>query len=93
MSPTVSGFAMLGVLLVLLAIGTPIAFALGLEGPQVKRGDSSAYVRNENGEFSGGPSVVLTVNKQPTADTREVTDQIMKALDELKPSLPDDWHE
>lgn len=30
MSPTVSGFAMLGVLLVLLAIGTPIAFALGL---------------------------------------------------------------
>ena len=61
-----------------------------MEGPQVKRGDSSAYVRNENGEFSGGPAVVLTVNKQPTADTREVTDQVMKALEELKPSLPDD---
>lgn len=61
-----------------------------VEGPQVKRGDSSAYIRDENGEFSGGSAVVLTVNKQPNADTREVTDQIMKALDELKPSLPDD---
>lgn len=61
-----------------------------LEGPQVKRGDSSAYVRNENGEFSGGPAVILTVNKQPNADTRAVTDEIMKALDELAPSLPPD---
>ena len=61
-----------------------------VEGPQVKRGDSSAYVRKEDGGFSGGSSVVLTVNKQPSADTREVTDQIMKALEELKPSLPED---
>ncbi|WP_339735592.1 efflux RND transporter permease subunit [uncultured Gimesia sp.] len=61
-----------------------------MEGPQVKRGDSSAYIRDEDGKFSGGPAVVLTVNKQPNADTREVTDQVMKALDELKPSLPDD---
>ncbi len=61
-----------------------------VEGPQVKRGDSSAYVRNEDGKFSGGPAVVLTVNKQPTADTREVTDEIMRALEELQPSLPDD---
>jgi len=61
-----------------------------IEGPQVKRGDSSAYVRKENGEFSGGPAVILTVNKQPNADTRAVTDEIMKALAELEPSLPDD---
>jgi len=61
-----------------------------VKGPQVKRGDSSAYVRQENGEFSGGPAVILTVNKQPTADTREVTDQVMKALAELAPSLPAD---
>ncbi|NOY41477.1 MAG: efflux RND transporter permease subunit [Planctomycetes bacterium] len=61
-----------------------------VEGPQVKRGDSSAYVRKEDGEFSGGPAVILTVNKQPSADTREVTDQIMKALAELAPSLPED---
>ncbi|NOY28696.1 MAG: efflux RND transporter permease subunit [Planctomycetes bacterium] len=61
-----------------------------LEGPQVKRGDSSAYVRDEDGTFSGGPAVILTINKQPNADTREVTDQIMKALEELEKTLPDD---
>ena len=63
-----------------------------IEGPQVKRGDSSAFVRQPDGSFAGGPAVVLTVNKQPNADTREVTDQIMEALAELRPSLPDDIH-
>jgi CzcA family heavy metal efflux pump len=86
------------------------------EGAQIKRGDSSCFVRNseregnrewrmENGEqnknnfpilhspfsissFSGGPSVVLTVNKQPGADTRKVTDEVMRAIEELRPSLP-----
>lgn len=33
---------------------------------------------------------MLTVNKQPDADTRQVTDQIIKALAELQPSLPED---
>lgn len=61
-----------------------------IEGPQVKRGDSSAFVKQEDGSFSGGPAVVLTVNKQPNADTRAVTDEIMKALAELQPSLPKD---
>ncbi len=61
-----------------------------IEGPQVKRGDSSAFVREKDGTFSGGPAVVLTVNKQPNADTREVTDKVMEALAELEPSLPDD---
>lgn len=63
-----------------------------IEGPQVKRGDSSAFVRQPDGSFAGGPAVVLTVNKQPNADTREVTEQIMEALAELRPSLPDDIH-
>ena len=61
-----------------------------VEGPQVKRGDSSAFVRNEDGSFSGGPAVVLTVNKQPNADTSRVTDEILEALAALGPSLPDD---
>lgn len=61
-----------------------------VEGPQVKRGDSSAFVRNENGEFSGGPAVVLTVNKQPNADTRAVTAEIEAAIEGLKASLPAD---
>ncbi len=61
-----------------------------IEGPQVKRGDSTAFTRTEEGEFSGGRAVVLTVNKQPNADTREVTFQIAEALKDLKSGLPDD---
>lgn len=75
-----------------------------IEGAQVKRGDSSAFIRsdrlktNPNAEpaavraggagWSGGPAVVLTVNKQPGADTRGVTLAIEQALEELGPSLP-----
>lgn len=60
-----------------------------VEGPQVKRGDSAAYTRVSH-EMRGGPAVVLTINKQPGADTRKVTQAVVKALDELKPSLPSD---
>jgi CzcA family heavy metal efflux pump len=60
------------------------------EGAQVKRGDSSALTRNAEGEWSGGPAVVLTINKQPGADTREVTENVIRAIEELKPSLPQD---
>ncbi len=73
--------------------GRPIVLsqvAKVIEGPQVKRGDSSAYVKEENGEFTGGPAVILTINKQPNADTREVTELVAKAVRELMPSLPDD---
>ena len=52
-----------------------------VEGPQIKRGDSSV---------NGHPSVVLTIGKQPTADTRDLTAQIERALEDLKQSLPDD---
>ncbi len=61
-----------------------------IEGPQVKRGDSAAFVRRPDGSFSGGPAVVLTINKQPHADTRQVTNQITDALAELQERLPDD---
>ena len=61
-----------------------------VEGAQVKRGDSTAFVREDNDEFTGGPAVVLTVNKQPNADTREVTDAINAAIADLKTSLPKD---
>lgn len=57
------------------------------EGAQVKRGDSAAFVREKDSRFLGGPSVVLTINKQPGADTRAVTDRILAALDEIRPSL------
>ncbi|GAA4468624.1 efflux RND transporter permease subunit [Novipirellula rosea] len=71
-----------------------------VEGAQVKRGDSSAFVRSTNASsesnatddpasnWRGGPAVVLTINKQPGADTRRVTEDVMAAIEELKPTLP-----
>ncbi len=58
------------------------------EGAQVKRGDASAFVRlQDESRFTGGPAVVLTVNKQPGADTRTVTARVLAAIEEIKPSL------
>ena len=51
------------------------------EVAQSKRGDAS---------INGLPSVVLTVQKQPNADTRLVTEQIEAALRELQGSMPKD---
>lgn len=73
--------------------GRPVALtqvATIVEGPQVKRGDSGAFIRKDDGTISGGPAVVLTINKQPGADTRLLSDLIAKAVDDLRPSLPKD---
>jgi Cu/Ag efflux pump CusA len=52
-----------------------------VEAAQVKRGDASV---------NGSPAVMITVSKQPGADTRQLTDAVTRALKELQPSLPDD---
>lgn len=73
--------------------GRPVALgqiARVVEGAQVKRGDSSAFSRDEDGQFSGGPAVILTINKQPGADTRRVTDDCLQAVRDLQASLPSD---
>ncbi|WP_436716873.1 efflux RND transporter permease subunit [Roseiconus lacunae] len=61
-----------------------------VEGSQVKRGDSSALLKNPDGGVDGGPAVMLTINKQPGADTRAVDDAIEAALKELALTLPPD---
>ena len=58
-----------------------------VEAAQTKRGDASAFIRQDDGQFSGGPAVVLTVSKQPGADTREITHEIELAIAEIQPSL------
>lgn len=47
--------------------------------PRLKRGD---------GSFNGKPSVVMTIQKQPGADTVAITRAIERALIEIGPSLP-----
>ena len=61
-----------------------------VEGPQVKRGDSSAFERNDKGDFVGGPAVALTILKQPNADTRKVSDLVLAAIKEMHSALPSD---
>lgn len=51
------------------------------EAAQVKRGDAAV---------NGSPAVIITISKQPGADTRLLTTNVIKALEDLKPSLPPD---
>jgi CzcA family heavy metal efflux pump len=52
-----------------------------VEGEQIKRGDAA---------LNGRPCVMLTISKQPGSDTRGLTELIVKALDDLQPTLPAD---
>lgn len=76
-----------------------------VEGAQIKRGDSALYLRNKDSEateqptgereqsaasFVGGPGIILTVSKQPGADTREVSDAIEELVKSLDGKLADD---
>lgn len=51
------------------------------EGPAPKRGDASV---------DANPGVVITIVKQPHADTRKLTDQVKAALRESETTLPAD---
>ena len=49
--------------------------------PRLKRGD---------GSFNGQPSVVMTIQKQPGADTVRISREIDRAIEELRSALPAD---
>ena len=55
--------------------------AIVQEGPAPKRGDAS---------IDGNPGVVITIVKQPHADTRALTDQVKAVLRETAATLPAD---
>jgi CzcA family heavy metal efflux pump len=52
------------------------------EGAQIKRGEAAV---------DGMPAVIMTIAKQPGADTRKLTNDIIAALEAMKPSLPADF--
>ena len=52
------------------------------EGAQIKRGEAAV---------DGMPAVIMTIAKQPGADTRKLTNDIIDALEAMKPSLPADF--
>lgn len=63
-------------------LGKPILvrdIAVVEELPQTKRGDASVNAKE---------AVILSIQKQPGASTIDLTHDIMKALDEIKSSLP-----
>jgi Cu/Ag efflux pump CusA len=52
-------------------------------GGPIKRGD---------GSFNGKPAVILSIEKQPGSSTLTVTDEVLKAIEEIKSSLPQNIH-
>lgn len=50
-------------------------------GGGIKRGD---------GSFNAKPAVILSIEKQPTASTVTLTDDILKAIEEIQATLPKD---
>lgn len=55
---------------------------------QIAKVSFSSAVKRGDGGFNGGPAVVVNVQKQPNADTVQLTQQIESALEELHASLP-----
>lgn len=55
--------------------------------PAVKVGSAGAYVRRDDGSVFSGPAVVLTVEKQLGADTRELSGRILEKAQLIEKTL------
>ena len=58
-------------------------------GAAIKRGTGSASMRGPNWEPITQSGVILAIQKQPSANTLELTQQLDSILDELQRSLPE----
>lgn len=56
-------------------------------GGPIRRGDGSVRIKDGD-KISGGPAVILAVQKQPHADTLVLDRKISEALDQLEKELP-----
>jgi CzcA family heavy metal efflux pump len=58
-------------------------------GGPIKRGDGAVRVR-EGPRVTGGPAVILAIQKQPHADTLVLDAKVEKVLDQLEHEIPSD---
>ncbi len=58
-------------------------------GAAIKRGTGSASRRGPNWEPITEPGVIIAIQKQPGANTLELTDRLDVVLDEIQPTLPE----
>ncbi|MDO5565333.1 MAG: efflux RND transporter permease subunit [Planctomycetia bacterium] len=57
----------------------------------VRVGDASLWVKDENNKVSGSTAVMLTIGKQPSQDTRLLTDHILHEIESIEQSLQKEY--
>lgn len=61
------------------------------EGDAVRVGDASIRLKNDDGSVTSSPAVVLTVGKQPSVDSRRLTDAVNAELRAVETELRRDY--